>query len=192
MNVGFCSKQHFYDLLSKIAETRTDNQKVLDDSKTRFFSSFSWEKRSRKFFIQFHSSTTLSQSDCYPTNSFYPSPFQVRYQDSSIQSVEIMAKYNRYQFTEPGPSFIQEPIMLTQTPQRPASMKFPTHIPLILPTSSEISDIRVLQERIHAISKTFVHTVYYYLQAASNCTLIKIKILKYFFLPVPVAARSKA
>lgn len=48
--------------------------------------------------------------------------------------MEIMPKCHRYPLTKFGPSFIQEPTMLTQTPQRSASLKFPTQIPLILPT----------------------------------------------------------
>jgi len=135
MHVGLCSKQYFYDLLSTIAETRIENHKLLDDSKNRLFSFLSLERRYQEsFFIQFHSSTTLGQSVCYPSNSSYPSPFQVPYQDSNNQSVETMPRYHRYPLTKSGPSFIQETIMLTQTPQRSASLKFPTQIPLILPT----------------------------------------------------------
>jgi len=128
MHVGLCSKQYFYDLPSTIAETRIENQKLLDESKNRLFF-LSLERRDQEsFFIQLHSSTTVGQSDCYPSNSSYPSPFQVPYQDSINQSVETMPKYHRYPLTKSGPSFIQEPIMLTQNPQRSASLKFPTQV----------------------------------------------------------------
>jgi len=87
MHVGLCSKQYFYDLPSTIAETRIENQKLLDDHKNRPFL-LSPERRDRtSFFIQFHISTNLGQSDCCPSNSSYPSRFQVPYQDSNNQSV---------------------------------------------------------------------------------------------------------
>lgn len=78
---------------------------------------------------------------CYPSNSSYPAPIQIPYQNSDIQSVEIMPIYNPYLFTQPGLSFIQEPIRLTQSPQTSANLRFLTQIPCNLSTLAVIFPI---------------------------------------------------
>lgn len=164
---GLPSEQRLYDVLAKSVETRMENQKLLEDDDDRLFllslvkemkkvpehlkieAKFDILNVFKKYQTKYTFPHPVSQfhhapgpSHCYPCNPSNPASFQVPYQDSNTRSVEIMPRYNRYPFTEPGPSFTPEPVSRTQTPHASATSDLSyTNSPDPSHSDSEIVDV---------------------------------------------------